>query len=111
MFHVPNLMTIFRHLGCLSKESDQVQGCLWFFIQACLYGEELLAPCPTPSWKTTPFRLSVAAYSIYLKSPFIAGRPSMRNPRTCHAVATRDPTYHRLRLITLTENCNLEKSI
>jgi hypothetical protein len=29
------------------------------------YGEELLAPRPTPSWRTTPCRLSTTAYSVY----------------------------------------------
>ena len=33
------------------------------------YGEELLAPRPTPSWRTTPCRLSATAYSIYSQLP------------------------------------------
>jgi hypothetical protein len=37
------------------------------------YGEELLAPRPTPSRRTTPFRLSATAYSIYSQLPFIPG--------------------------------------
>jgi hypothetical protein len=37
------------------------------------YGEELLAPRPTPSWRTTPCRLSATAYSIYLQLPSISG--------------------------------------
>jgi hypothetical protein len=35
------------------------------------YGEELLAPRPTPSRRTTPRRLPVAAYSIYSQLPSI----------------------------------------
>jgi hypothetical protein len=31
-FHVPNLISIFLSLGCLSKESVQVWGPLWHFI-------------------------------------------------------------------------------
>ena len=35
-----------------------------FCDHASFYGEELLAPCPTP--KTTPCQLSATAYSMYL---------------------------------------------
>jgi hypothetical protein len=42
------------------------------------YGEELLAPLPIPSWRTTPYRLSAIA----------ASRSSIRNLRTRHAVVT-----------------------
>jgi hypothetical protein len=40
------------------------------------YSEGLLAPRPTPSWRTTPCRLSAAAYSIYSQLPSIAGARS-----------------------------------
>jgi hypothetical protein len=54
----------------------------------------LLATCPPPppSWRTTPCRLSAAAYSIYSRLTSIAGgRSSIRNPRTRHAVGTGTP--------------------
>jgi len=35
------------------------------------YGEELLAPRPTPSWRISPCRLSATAYAIYSQLPFI----------------------------------------
>jgi hypothetical protein len=54
--------------------------------------EGLLAPRPTPSWRTTHCRLSATAYSIYSQLPSVSGGlPSIRNLRTRHAVVTRDP--------------------
>jgi hypothetical protein len=38
-----------------------------------LYGEQSLASSPTPSWRTTPCRLSATAYSIYPQLPSISG--------------------------------------
>jgi hypothetical protein len=44
-----------------------------------------------PSWRTTPCRLSATVYSIYSQLPPVSGGlPSIRNLRTCHAVATRN---------------------
>jgi hypothetical protein len=55
------------------------------------YGEGVCLPhLQTPSWRTTPCRLSAAAYSVYSQLPSIAvSRTSIRNPRTRHAVVTR----------------------
>jgi hypothetical protein len=40
-----------------------------------------------PSWRTIPYCLSAAAYSIYSQLTSIAGgRSSIHNPRTLHAV-------------------------
>jgi len=40
------------------------------FYDSGLYCEELLAPCPnSKSWRTTPFRLPAAAYSVYSQLP------------------------------------------
>jgi hypothetical protein len=53
------------------------------------YGEGLLAHGQPPSWRTTPCRLSAASYSMYSQLTSIAGgRPSIRDPRTRHAVVT-----------------------
>jgi hypothetical protein len=47
-----------------------------------------------PSCRTTPCRLSAAAYSIHSQLPSIAGgRSSIRNTRTCHAVVTGKPSF------------------
>jgi len=37
--------------------------------KASFYGEELLASCPTPSWRTTSCWLFTTAYSIYVQLP------------------------------------------
>jgi hypothetical protein len=39
--------------------------------KASFYGEELLAPRPTPSWRTTLCRLSVTVQSIYSQLPSV----------------------------------------
>jgi hypothetical protein len=36
-FQVPNLMSIFFRLGCLSKDSAQVQGPLWHFVTSLIF--------------------------------------------------------------------------
>jgi hypothetical protein len=71
MFQVPNLIPFFHCLGH-AKESVQVQGALKHFVTTKnFYSEWLLAPCPTPSWSSTPYRLSMTAYSIYLQLPSV----------------------------------------
>jgi hypothetical protein len=53
------------------------------------YGEELLAPRPNPSWRTTLCRLPETAYLTYSQLPSISeGRSSSRKLRTRHAVVT-----------------------
>jgi hypothetical protein len=53
------------------------------------YGEGLLAPRLTLNLEDTPCRLSAAAYSMYSQLTSIAGGcPSIRDPRTRHAVMT-----------------------
>jgi hypothetical protein len=94
MCQVPNLMSIFHHLGCLSKESIHVRGLLIRFVTNLLFTVTvLLAPRPTPNLENQPLSFSAAAYSVYSLLPSIAGvRPSTRIPRTRHAVMTVRPT-------------------
>jgi hypothetical protein len=48
-FNNPNLISIFRRLSCLSKESVQVRRLYFVFRNKFIfYGEGLLAPRPTP---------------------------------------------------------------
>jgi len=42
------------------------------FLTKFFYREGLLAPRPTPSWRTTPRRLSATAYSIYSQLPSLS---------------------------------------
>jgi hypothetical protein len=51
--------------------------------QDIFYGEELLAPPQSPSWRTTRCRLSATAFSINN-----GGHSCIRNLRTHHAVVT-----------------------
>ena len=37
------------------------------------YSKELLASRPTPNWRTTPYRLSAGAYSVYSQISSIYG--------------------------------------
>jgi len=71
----------------------QVRGALKHFVTIKnFYGEGLLAPRPTPSWRTTPCRLSATDYIVYSQLPSVpGGLPSIRNLRMRHAVVTRDP--------------------
>jgi hypothetical protein len=88
----PNQISpIFQCLG-RSKESVQVRGALKHFVTIKnFYGEWLWPHAQPPSWRTTPYRLSATAYSIYSQLPSVLGRlPSIRNLRTRHAVVTRD---------------------
>jgi len=39
--------------------------------KASFYGEDLLAPRQTPSWRTIPCRLPTTAHSIYSQLPSI----------------------------------------
>jgi hypothetical protein len=55
---------------------------LFFTVKGC---EPHVQP---ESWRTTPCRLSAAAYSVYLQLPIAGGRYSIRNSRTRHAVGT-----------------------
>jgi hypothetical protein len=54
------------------KCQPQTRPFLWVFRNmVCFYGEALLATPQPPSWRTTPCRLFVTAYSIYLRLPSI----------------------------------------
>jgi hypothetical protein len=85
IFQVPSLMSFFHCLGPGTRRFETFRNNKNF------YGERWLARSPTPSWRTTPCRLSATAYSIYSQLPSVAGGlPSIRNLRTRHAVVTRD---------------------
>jgi hypothetical protein len=88
-FQVPNLISIFFCLRCLSKESIQVRGFVWSLVTSLVfYCEEFLAPRPTPQAGGPPL---VGCQYIHSYPPKLEGVSSIRNLRTCHAVVTRDP--------------------
>jgi hypothetical protein len=55
------------------KASVQIRGPLWHFVASLYFYGELLAPRPTPSWRSTLCRLSATAYSIYPQLPSTYG--------------------------------------
>jgi hypothetical protein len=63
------------------------------------YGEELLAPRPTPSARGPPLVGCSRLLIQYIRSypPYLEAVPSIRNLRTRNAVATRDPPVSKLK--------------
>jgi len=57
------------------------------------YGEELLAPRPTPSWRTNPCRLSATAYSIYSWPPSLLKAVPSSATCVCAMPWWQEPTY------------------
>jgi hypothetical protein len=56
---------------------------------ASFYGEELLAPRPTPKLEDHPFSaVRDCLFNIFAATLHIAGRSSISNLRTCHVVVT-----------------------
>jgi hypothetical protein len=56
-----------------AKKFNQVRGFMQIFVTSLFfYGEEFLAPRPTPGRRNTPCQLSVTAYSVYSQLPSIS---------------------------------------
>jgi hypothetical protein len=91
------LMSLFRCLGS-TKVPVQFRGFVnissqryVFTVRSCLH---LAQP---PSWRTTPCRLSVTAYSTYSKLPSILEGPFLHTQlEDAPGRGDRDPTYHGL---------------
>jgi hypothetical protein len=59
------------------------------FVTKVFYGEELLAPRPTPKLEDHPVSaVRDCLFNIFAATLLIGGRSSIRNPRTRHAVVT-----------------------
>jgi len=55
----------------------------------CFYGEELLAPCPTPKLEDHPVSATRdCVFNIFAVALHIGSCSSLRNLRTRHAVVT-----------------------
>jgi len=53
------------------------------------YGEELLAPCPTPKLEDQPLSaVRDCLFNIFVATLHIGGRSRIRNMRTRHAMLT-----------------------
>ena len=58
-------------------------------VTRCLYGEELLAPRPTPKPEDHPFlAVRICLFNIFAATLCIGGRSSIHHLRTCQAVVT-----------------------
>jgi hypothetical protein len=77
---VPNLISIFRSLGHLSRESVQVQGSLEVFI-IFFYGEGSLTSRPTPKLEDHPLLsvrdclFNIFAANLHSWRPFLHPQP------------------------------------
>jgi hypothetical protein len=56
------------------------------------YGEGLLAPRPTLKPEVHPLSFVRLLFNIFVANLQLEAVPSIRNPRTHHAVVTRGPT-------------------
>jgi hypothetical protein len=75
------------------------------------YGEELLAPRPTPQAGGPPLVGYPRLLIQYIRSypPYLEAVPSIRNLRTCHALVTRDPPNMGLNFVRILYSLNSEK--
>jgi hypothetical protein len=91
MFYVPDLMSIFRPLGRLSKESVQVRVSLLFFVTNLFLRRDVISRMPNPQFGEPPLVVCPRLLVQYIRcySPLLLVVPSIRNPRTRHAVVTR----------------------
>jgi hypothetical protein len=73
-----------------SDRHKQVPGSVRTFRNnACFYGDELLAPRPTPKLEDHPLSaLHDCLFNIFAATLSIGGCSSIRHPRTSHAVVT-----------------------
>ena len=72
-----------------TKVSVPVQGFLWLHRNICFYGEELLAPRPTPKLEDHPLSaVRACLFNIFAATLHTGGRSSIRNLTTRHTVVT-----------------------
>jgi hypothetical protein len=94
VFHVPNHMSFFHRLGCLSKESVQVQGSYKSFItNLYFYGERLLAPRPTSRLEDHSLSFVHGCQFIVLASTPHSSGPSLQ-PQTKDVPCCSDEGTH-----------------
>jgi hypothetical protein len=79
--HVPNLISIFRCLDRLSKESVQVRGSLEVFVTSFFCGEGLLTPRQIPKLEDHPlsfvrgYLCNIFATNLHSWRPFLHPQP------------------------------------
>jgi hypothetical protein len=100
-FEVPNLISIFFHLGCLSKESVWIRGFLWSFVTSLFLWWRVVSPTPNPQAGGPPLIGCPRLLFQYIRSypPYLEAVSSIHNLRMRHAMVTRDPpNMERIRL-------------
>jgi len=73
--------------------SIQIRGPMWHFVSSWFYTVMSCQPlAQTPSWRTTPCRLSAIAYSTHSQLPSVSGgRPLHLQPDDPPCRGDRDP--------------------
>jgi hypothetical protein len=116
-FHVPNLISLFRCLG-RARESVHFRGPCTYFATSLIilaavrtlnltnimfYGGGFLAPPPNPQAGGPPPVDCPLLFIQYIRSypPYLEAVASIRNPRTRHAVVTRDPLNMDVRCLRM----------
>ena len=88
-FQVPNLVSLFHCLRSYQRIIPGPRHVFMFRNYKSLYGEELLAPHPTPKKEDDPLSaVRDCLYHIFAAILHIGGRSSIRNTKTCYAVVT-----------------------
>jgi hypothetical protein len=90
-------LTLWSHFPLLRSIIQRISPCPRLLVNShnkiIFYGEELLAPRPTPKLEDHPLSAVRDCLFQYIRSnpPYLEAVPSIRNLRTRHAVVTRDP--------------------
>jgi hypothetical protein len=92
-FHNPNLMSIFRRLGRLSKESVQVRGSFWKFVKKLLFKVKGLDPhAQPPIWSRPSSFVRDCLFNIFAAN-LHSWRPFLHpQPEDAPCCGDRDPT-------------------
>jgi hypothetical protein len=102
-FHVPSLMSLFRRLGCLSKESVRSRLMFMSRNRFIFVRKRVVSPTPNPQAGGPPLVICpwlLIQCNSQLTS-IAGGSPSIRDPRTSHAVVTGTHlTWHSHRLFS-----------
>jgi hypothetical protein len=78
------------------------------FVTKVFYGEELLAPHPTPKLEDhIVSAVRDCLFNIFAATLLIGGRSSIRNPSTLHAVVTGTQLSHGALITLLVLNCSV----
>jgi hypothetical protein len=115
MFHVPNLISIFRLVGRFSKESLQVRGSLELFVTTFFLRRGVVSPTPNPKLKDHPlssFRrclLNIFTVTNHFRMPSL--HPQPENAPYCYPHLLLKYCNVFGRMLSLLGNRNLNTSM